>query len=109
MLAGCASNGLEHRPAVAGDDLAFYERDLQLCQQQAANDPSLDSTTDAGLLGAAAGAIVGAVTDETVGGAVVGAIIGVTGGKVKTQRQQRDYIIRCMQELGYNVVASEEQ
>lgn len=105
LLAGCAASGLAHRPAVIGDDLAFYDRDLQTCQQQAANDRSLDNTKEAGILGAAAGAIVGAIANDAIEGAVVGAIIGVTGGNVSTQKNQREYIIKCMQDLGYNVVA----
>ena len=108
-MVGCASNGLEHRPVVAGDDLAFYERDLKTCQQQAADHESLDDTKEAGILGAAAGAIVGALVDDSIEGAVVGAIIGVTGGQMSTQQNQRDYIIKCMQDFGYNVVAEEAE
>lgn len=92
---------------VEGNDLAFYERDLKICQEQAANDKTLDKTEEAGILGAAAGAIVGAVADDTLGGAVVGAILGVAGGKAKAQQEQREYIIKCMQDLGYNVVADD--
>ena len=105
LLAGCASSGLDHRPAVAGGDLAYYERDLNLCQQEAASNKSLDNTEESGLLGAAAGAIVGAMADDSLEGAVVGALIGVASGKVTANQKQRDYIIKCMQDLGYNVVA----
>ena len=107
LLAGCASSGLEHRPAVAGGDLAYYERDLNVCQQEAASNKSLDNSEESGLLGAAAGALVGAIADDSLEGAVVGALIGVAGGKVSANKNQRDYIIKCMQDLGYNVVVDD--
>ena len=108
LLTGCASNGLEHRPAVTNSDLANYEVDLKHCQDSAANDQALNKTAEGGFAGAASGAIAGALSDgsDIITGAVVGAIIGAAGGNMFTQEKQRDHIIQCMQELGYNVEAN---
>lgn len=109
VLSGCASNGLEHRPTVKGDDIANYEVDLAGCQNLAAKDESLNKATEGGLAGAATGALAGVLNDgsDIITSAVVGAIIGAAGGTFYGQEEQRAYIIKCMQDLGYNVVADD--
>lgn len=109
MLSGCASNGLEHRPKVTGGDIDNYEMDLKSCQSSAANDESLNKTTEGGIAGAATGAIAGVLEDggDILKNAVVGAIVGVAGGSLYGQKKQREFIIKCMQDLGYNVVADD--
>ena len=106
---GCASSGVNHRPTVSNSDIANYEVDLKNCQQQAANREDLDDKTEGGLAGAAAGALAGATGDgsDIIAGAVVGAIVGIAGGSLSTQKKQREFIIQCMQGLGYNVVADD--
>ena len=109
VLSGCASNGANHRPAVSNTDLANYETDLKTCQEQAANNEELDNTTEGAIAGATAGVIAGAITDggDVITNAVVGALVGVAGGSLYTNEKEREYIIQCMQKLGYNVVADE--
>ena len=109
MLSGCASNGLEHRPKVTGGDIDNYEIDLKSCQSLAANDETLNKTTEGGIAGAATGAIAGVLEDggDILKNAVVGAIVGVAGGAFYGQKKQREFIIKCMQDLGYNVVADD--
>lgn len=110
LLSGCASNGLEHRPKVAGDDIANYETDLQSCQSLAAQDESLDKKNEGAIAGATTGALAGVLSDggDIIKNAVVGAIVGVAGGAFYSQKEQRQYIIKCMQDLGYNVVADDD-
>lgn len=109
LLTGCASNGLDHRPAVTGQDIANYEVDLKSCQDLAAKDKDLNKSTEGGLAGAATGAIAGVLNDSSdiLTGAVVGAIIGAAGGSFYSEKAQREYIIKCMQDLGYNVEAND--
>lgn len=109
LLSGCAANGLEHRPKVSGDDIANYEMDLKSCQDLAANNKDLDNTTEGAVAGATSGALVGVLNDggDILTNAVVGAIIGVTGGAFYSKQEQKSYIIKCMQDLGYNVVAED--
>ena len=109
LLTGCASTGLEHRPQVQGNDIANYEVDLKSCQSLAAKNKDLDKTTEGGIAGAAAGALAGVLEDngDVISNAIVGAIVGAAGGSLYSHQQQRDYIIKCMQDLGYNVVADD--
>jgi hypothetical protein len=109
LLSGCASNGLEHRPTVTGQDIANYEVDLKSCQNLAAKDKELNKSTEGGLAGAATGAIAGVLSDSSdiLTSAVVGAIVGVAGGSYYSEKAQREYIIKCMQDLGYNVEAND--
>jgi len=110
ILSGCATTGLDHRPEVTGEDITNYEIDLKHCQQLAANNKELDATAEGGIAGAASGAIAGVLDDggsDILGKAVVGAIIGVAGGNFYTKKKQREFIINCMQEFGYNVVADD--
>lgn len=108
-LSGCASNGLEHRPKVTGEDIANYEVDLKSCQDSAAKNKDLDKSTEGGIAGAATGALAGVLNDggDIIANAVVGAIVGVAGGSFYSQKKQREHIIKCMQDLGYNVVAND--
>lgn len=109
LVSGCASNGLEHRPKVAGEDIANYEVDLKSCQDLAANNKDLDKTTEGTIAGATTGALAGVLQDgsDILANAVVGAIIGVAGGSYYSQKEQKTYIVKCMQDLGYNVVAED--
>ena len=109
FVSGCASNGLEHRPKVAGEDIANYEVDLKSCQDLAANNKDLDKTTEGTIAGATTGALAGVLQDgsDILANAVVGAIIGVAGGSYYSQKEQKTYIVKCMQDLGYNVVAED--
>lgn len=109
LLSGCASNGLDHRPKVSGEDIANYEVDLQSCQDLAANNKDLDKTTEGSIAGATTGALAGVLKDggDILTNTVVGAIIGAAGGSYYSQKEQKTYIIKCMQDLGYNVVAED--
>lgn len=108
-LAGCAASGVNHRPQVSNSDIANYEIDLKGCQEQAANREDLENSAAGAVAGAAAGAIVGAMGDggDIITSAVIGAIVGGAGGTLYSRNRQRQFIIECMQDLGYNVVAGD--
>ena len=104
ISSGCASKGAAHRPVVTNDDLINYESDLARCQEQAKNYQSEDQLKG-GVLGALTGALagIGEGTEETIAGAAIGAVIGAAGGSFKTKTKQREIVVECMRNLGYNV------
>ena len=75
----------------------------------AANNKDLDKTTEGTVAGATTGALAGVLQNgsDILANAVVGAIIGVAGGSYYSQKEQKTYIVKCMQDLGYNVVAED--
>lgn len=107
-LTGCAVNGLQHKPKVIGDDIANYQIDLQQCQHAAAQNKDLEKTSESAITGAVTGILTGVISNgDVISNALVGAIIGLTGGNYYSQTKQKNYIIKCMQDLGYNVVAND--
>ena len=108
ITACSATDPQSFRPEVENNDLANYEADLTSCRKAALENEELNSTTDGGLLGATAGAIASAASDgDLVTGIVVGAIVGAAGGSAKTNQDQQNAIVKCMQDKGYNVVVGD--
>ncbi len=99
-LYGCASTE-SHRPIVIGDDLAEYEADLAQCQQLAKQQ---DNDTEFGtMIGAVGGAILGAAADDALAGAAIGAIAGAIAGEASSSQSQRQLVVQCLRDKGYNV------
>lgn len=94
---------------VSGGDIVNYEIDLKDCQQLAVVSKRLNKVTEGGVAGAAIGAAVGSIENgnDTLVGAVIGAIAGAAGGALISRKNQRDHIIQCMQQRGYNVVVDD--
>lgn len=109
LSGGCASNRYSlEQPIVSGNELVNYENDLAACKL-AAETANKDTGTDATKTGATLGGIIGALGSAggDVSNIIVSGVIGATGGALigdtYEKRVEREQVIACMRELGYNM------
>jgi len=105
-LSACSSPGAQYRPEVNGGDLANYSNDLKSCQELAKKHKGNEEGSTA--IGAILGGVIGSSdsTEATIAGAAIGAIVGAVSGDYQTKQAQKQLVISCMQQKGYNVIDS---
>ncbi len=109
LTAACATSGANYQPVIDGPVGPNYSADLAACQNLAAQQGALASTTGEQALGAAAVAAAGTAIFANTGtnvrdAAAVGAAAGLASGAVQQQQNKEAIIRNCMRGRGYNVV-----
>ncbi|MGH1413222.1 MAG: YMGG-like glycine zipper-containing protein [Pelagimonas sp.] len=107
-LAACTAP-MDKSYTIDGPRNAMFASDLQACKHLAAKFHP-DDIKNGALIGAAGGAVFGALDDDndpTEGalvGAGVGALAGAAAARDDLRTEQRQVVIRCLQNRGHNVI-----
>ncbi|WP_299951446.1 YMGG-like glycine zipper-containing protein [uncultured Ruegeria sp.] len=106
LVVACAESPVERSLVVDGPKTAAFAADRRHCTNLALNYDDGSAGNEA-LIGAAIGATFGALEDDLEGaivGAAIGGALGGLEGSVDLEEEQRDVLIRCMQNRGHQVI-----
>jgi uncharacterized protein YcfJ len=106
---GACTAPMERSYTVDGPRNAMFASDMGQCKA-IANSYRSDARHQGAMVGAASGAVFGALDNEddrgegALVGAAIGALAGVSAAEDERRDEQRNVVIRCMQNRGHNVV-----
>lgn len=109
IILGACTAPMERRYTVDGPRNAMFATDLSQCKTLA-NSYRSEAPTQGAMVGAASGAVFGALdneddrTDGALVGAAIGAVTGVAAAQDERRDEQRNVVIRCMQNRGHAIV-----
>ena len=109
MALSACTPPMERAYTLDGPRNAMFGSDLQSCKQHArAYQPN--ARRDGALIGAASGAVFGAIDNEddaaegALIGAGIGALAGISAAQDELNEEQRNVVIRCLQNRGHKVI-----
>ncbi|MDK3073446.1 glycine zipper family protein [Sedimentitalea sp. JM2-8] len=109
LIAACSNVGANYTPVIDGPVGPNFNADLYQCQQLAASQATIDSSTAGAAaagagLGAASSVIINDNSDDLGRAAAVGAVAGLTSNAIQKTHNREVIVRNCMRGRGYNVV-----